>query len=290
MSRLPFFKLFVDDFLGGIILLSREEVGSYILLLCYQWNKGAIPDNEQHIRRIGQMEESDDISWVYEKFPKTNNGLQNLRMENERVKIQLFSDKQREKAGKRWESPGNATAIPQQSRGIASHSHSHSHNHSQSHLPQAIGQNQSHNQKPKNKKRVTVGVKKFPTVPSKSGETWEAYKTAYQSRYAVDPVRNAQVNALLSQLVDRVGQENSPKVAEFYVSHNAAWYVSRGHSVKQLVSDAEKLHMEMQRGQTITRGDAKNAEHKEEHRNQVQRVADLIKGGLHGQRPVKNVN
>lgn len=52
------------------------------------------------------------------------------------------------------------------------------------------------------------------------------------------------------QLVKRLG-EAAPQVAAFYVRHSGAFYVTKGHSVGPLVVDAEKLHMEWQRGQEI---------------------------------------
>jgi uncharacterized protein YdaU (DUF1376 family) len=77
-----------------------------------------------------------------------------------------------------------------------------------------------------------------------TGPTWAAYANAYQDRYGVMPVRNAKVNGQFSQLVKRLGAEESPLVAGYFVGHNARWYVSKLHPVDLLLADAEKLRTE----------------------------------------------
>lgn len=78
---------------------------------------------------------------------------------------------------------------------------------------------------------------------AKSSRVWDAYALAYQDRYGVEPVRNGKVNGQLAHLVKRLGAE-APAVAGFYVRHNNAWYVKRGHAVDCLLADAEKLRTE----------------------------------------------
>lgn len=91
---------------------------------------------------------------------------------------------------------------------------------------------------------------------SKSGEVWASYAEAYGRRYAVEPVRNAKVNSILARLVERVGEEEAPQIAAFFVSHNGLQYVQAGHPVELLLRDAEKLAMEWKTGRTITRKEA----------------------------------
>lgn len=93
-------------------------------------------------------------------------------------------------------------------------------------------------------------------APSKSGLTWSAYSTAYHDRYSVDPVTNAKTNALLCQLVDRVGADDAPKVAAFYVGHPSSFYVQRMHPVDLLVRDAEKLRTEWATNRQVTSTEA----------------------------------
>lgn len=91
-----------------------------------------------------------------------------------------------------------------------------------------------------------------------TAETWDAYAAAYATRYKAEPVRNATVNGQLAQFVGRIGAEESPSVAAYFVGHQARFYVETGHSVGMLLRDAEKLRTEWATGR---RGvDAQQAE------------------------------
>lgn len=95
---------------------------------------------------------------------------------------------------------------------------------------------------------------------SKSGHVWSAYAAAYFDRYGVEPVRNAKSSALLTQLVDRIGTDDAAQVAAFYVTHNSAYYVQRGHSLQCLLADAESLRMQWMRGRQVTQSEANGAD------------------------------
>lgn len=90
--------------------------------------------------------------------------------------------------------------------------------------------------------------------------TWEAYATAYRERYGADPVRNATVNAQLRAVVARLGGEEAPHVAAFYVRHNAAFYVRSGHATGGLLKDCEKLRTEWATRRQITATAAQQAD------------------------------
>jgi hypothetical protein len=107
---------------------------------------------------------------------------------------------------------------------------------------------------------------------AKSARLWEAYALSYQDRYGVEPVRNAKVNRQLCQVVDRLGRE-APAVAGFYVRHNNAWYVKRGHAVDCLLADCEKLRTEWATGQQITAAHARNLD---QHQTTVSLTERLI--------------
>lgn len=96
--------------------------------------------------------------------------------------------------------------------------------------------------------------------PAKSAAIREAYSEAYQRRYGVDPVANAKTNALLCQVVDRLGADEAPHVAAFYVGHNGQWYVKNGHALDHLVRDAEKLRTEWATGAMVTDSQARQAD------------------------------
>lgn len=83
--------------------------------------------------------------------------------------------------------------------------------------------------------------------------TWAAYCTAYQARYGVAPVRNAAVNANVKSLVKRLGYEEAPLVAAWYVaSVNEAFVVKNSHGVGVLVNQAESYRTQWARNQAVT--------------------------------------
>lgn len=99
-----------------------------------------------------------------------------------------------------------------------------------------------------------------PKSESKGAETWKSYANAYYSRYGADPVRNAKTSGMITQLVDRLGKDDAPHVAAFYVHHNNGYYVGNGHSVGALLRDAEKLRTEWATGRSMTQTIAKNTD------------------------------
>jgi hypothetical protein len=103
-------------------------------------------------------------------------------------------------------------------------------------------------------------AKRSATPQPASSETWEAYSEAYQARYQVAPVRNASVNGQLAQFVGRLGAEEAPAVAAFFVTHNNGLYVAAMHATNLLLRDAEKLRTEWATNRQITRAQAAMAD------------------------------
>ena len=86
----PAFQFYPDDFLGGVADMTQAEVGAYILLLCSQWGRGAIPPDPDRAALIAKGPVS---THVLAKFP---NG-QNPRLEAVRVEQDNYRQLQREK-------------------------------------------------------------------------------------------------------------------------------------------------------------------------------------------------
>jgi hypothetical protein len=98
---------------------------------------------------------------------------------------------------------------------------------------------------------------------AKTSATWKAYSDAMAVRYTERPPRNAMISGVLSKLIDRIGREDAPAVAAFYVSHNNSYYINSGHAVNPLLRDAEKLQIEMRSGQKITQQSAREADRRQ---------------------------
>lgn len=105
---------------------------------------------------------------------------------------------------------------------------------------------------------------KVAKEPAPTGMIWQAYSQAYWNRYGVEPVRNAKVNGQLAQLLTRLGAQEAPAVAQWFLTHNNRWYVQQMHSVDSLLRDAEKLRTEWATGNRMTVAAAQEADRRQE--------------------------
>lgn len=105
--------MYADDFLAGTIMMSNEERGLFITLLCRQWTQGHVTIEE--IRRLSTAMPEPSLRHVIAKFKEGRKGVfKNARLEKEREKQQAYR-KNRSESGQsgafsRWHSHG--TAIP----------------------------------------------------------------------------------------------------------------------------------------------------------------------------------
>ena len=90
MNQPPAFQFYADDFLGGTIDLTTEEVGAYIRLLCFQWNRGSVPVQADKLKLIAGCDVTEAVKL---KFPHGKNE----RLEQERQKQADYREKQRQK-------------------------------------------------------------------------------------------------------------------------------------------------------------------------------------------------
>ncbi len=129
-----------------------------------------------------------------------------------------------------------------------------------------------HPAKPTQLNPGTTRAREANAVPV-SAETWTAYAAAYRQRYGVDPVRNATVSAQLAAFVKRLGAEEAPQVAAFYVRHNGAFYVRNKHATGPMLKDAEGLRTEWATGRMVTNTEAQQQDRKQ---NTVNAFAPLL--------------
>lgn len=90
--------------------------------------------------------------------------------------------------------------------------------------------------------------------------TWRAYSDAFQDRYGAPPPRNARASGMLKQFLARIGAEEAPEVARWYLGSNDRWYVQKGHAIDYLLNDAEKLRTEWATRRRITATAANQAD------------------------------
>ena len=82
-------------------------------------------------------------------------------------------------------------------------------------------------------------------------QTWASYSEAYSEKYKADPVRNAKVSSQVKDFVKRIGYEESPMVAAWFLTHTDSFYAKGGHVFGMLAKDAEKLRTEWATGNVI---------------------------------------
>lgn len=94
MAKDPAFPLYTDNFMDGVAMLTMEERGMYITLLCFQWTHGPL-DPKRVGLFLGLAWDSVSVQ-VRAKFKKDDKGqIYNQRLEDERAKRAAFKEKQR---------------------------------------------------------------------------------------------------------------------------------------------------------------------------------------------------
>lgn len=112
-------------------------------------------------------------------------------------------------------------------------------------------------------------IKRPPEEKEANKILWSAYFEAYKKRYNVEPVRNASVNAKISQLAKRLGADAIP-VVEFFLQHNGAFYLQQTHAIGLCLKDAESLHTQWLKGKAVTGTMARDFEKRQEATNQIE--------------------
>ena len=110
--------------------------------------------------------------------------------------------------------------------------------------------------------------------------TWDAYTIAYLERYGVEPVRNAKVNAQVAQLVQRLGAEEAPQVAMFYVTINDSFFIRASHEFGLLASRAEGIRTQWLTGRQVNAVTARQMENTKANISAAQEASrSILEGG-----------
>ena len=281
--------LWIGAYLADTTHLSRDEHGGYLLLLMAYWRaRGPLPDDD---KRLAAITKATPMEWrklrpvLAEFFTVTNGAWRQKRIEIEMATADARSGKAANKATAaahaRWEqhreqelsnAQSNASSIPLSNAQAMLGS-------CPTPTPIPKGKNMALSaplteppaaSQPIESQKPIAGMKppatrkrlngSHATEPPKSGFAWNAYAAAYRLRYGTDPVRNSKANALLCKLVERLGADEAPPVAAFYVGHQGAWYVKNGHALDYLLRDAEKLRTEWATGAMVTDSQARQVD------------------------------
>lgn len=278
---LNYYRRYIGDYGRKTSLLSLIEHGAYCVLLDHYYaEESPLPAEREDIYRLARAvkpEERKAVDKVLARyFVQKPTGFHNERADDELARAAPVIKAAKENGGKggrprRENNPAgsdyggienpvrNPTYNPAGSEkqgetkpsGIAIRAGDPSSNHH----PPASTHQPSILQPPKVKT-----ISDAASAPGRTVETWNAYSDAYQRRYGVQPVRNAKVNGQLAVFVTRLGAEDAPLVARFYLTHNGAFYVRSKHSTNLLLQDAEGLRTEWATGRKVTDTEARNAD------------------------------
>lgn len=114
---------------------------------------------------------------------------------------------------------------------------------------------------------------------SKTYATWSQYADAYHRRYNVWPVWNGKTAGQVSHLIDRLGANEAPQVAAFYVEINDARILNSCHSLNELLARAEAFRTQWATGQQMNATTARQIEESQANLNAAEFARRMILKG-----------
>lgn len=93
-----------------------------------------------------------------------------------------------------------------------------------------------------------------------NAKTWKAYADSYFNRYGAEPVRNAKANKMISDIVKRLGADEAPHVAFYYVTINDSFYLRTLHDLGNLLAKCESIRTQWATGTQMTGATARQLE------------------------------
>ena len=263
--------LYIADYLADTSRLTTLNHGAYMLLIMDYWRNGALPDDDFVLAQVTRMGAD---AWsiarvVLVRFFSIENGAWiHKRIEEEIKKAGVNSQKAHDRAVKaaaaRWDKENTPSIPPSISEAKLEDMHKVCPSPSPSPSPSPTESTAStptpkikpvsgaEKSAPTQKTEIVESAKPETDLQAACRETWKSYSDAYFSRYETEPVRNATVNTQVKSFVKRIGVDESPPVAAFFVQSNSQFYVQRGHTFGNLLADAEKLRTEWATGRTMT--------------------------------------
>jgi hypothetical protein len=104
-------------------------------------------------------------------------------------------------------------------------------------------------------------------VPTDGALVYEAYRDAFQRRYGQDPIRNAKVNSVCSQVVKQIGVDEGQAVMHFYLQQNVSWYVQKSHAIEYALKDLQALRTNMLNNKAMSAREAQQVDKQQAQKN-----------------------
>jgi hypothetical protein len=124
-------------------------------------------------------------------------------------------------------------------------------------------------------KPAVVVTEESERIQNLSRKTWKSYSDAYFARYGTEPVRNAKINAMVKQLVARLGEE-SEHVSGFFVTVSDQYLLRNSHSFGDLLAKAESYRTQWATGRTITSTQARQQDQTASNLSSADQVVAMI--------------
>lgn len=106
---------------------------------------------------------------------------------------------------------------------------------------------------------------------------WSAYAEAYQLRYGTHPVRNSKVNGQVRDLLKRLGAEEAPAVAAYFVGINDAYLIRNCHDLGSLLARAESYRTQWATDRQMNGATARQLERTQANLNAAKEAAESIR-------------
>ena len=212
----PAFLFYSSDFLSGTMLMSNEDVGKYIRLLCLQHQKGHLKEKDM-LNICG--EKNDDI---FDKFSLDDEGnYYNVRLEEEIIRRKNYSESRRKNREKKTKEKDISKTYEKDMKNICNSYEEHMETETET---ETINKNINKNKKKKIEKRqyaefVSMKDEEYDKLVNTYGEdftkqcieTLDNYKGANGKKYKDD------YRAILNWVIDKVKEKrksNMPKKEE----------------------------------------------------------------------------
>lgn len=114
MSKPIWFPFYANDFLSSskVALLTTEEIGAYVLLLCHAWQdpQCSLPDNDEDLAKLGRIK--GDMTTLRACFRVKKHRLINERLYKEWENVKEKSELAKRSIAIRWENKRNTNVLP----------------------------------------------------------------------------------------------------------------------------------------------------------------------------------
>jgi uncharacterized protein YdaU (DUF1376 family) len=303
----------VGDYAAATAHLSDAEDLAYRRLLdAYYAREAPLPADEAACCRLARATTAQARKAVgvvlREFFEATADGWRQKRCDDEIERWRVKTAGAKSAADRRWQVERDAAASVRQQAEDAEAMRTHMRTHSELHADAMPPTN--HEPRTTNQSAPTATEASLPTPPvlpnpkvktladpprkaggsatrtderkAQARAVWQAYCDAYALRYAVEPVRNAKVNAQVWKLLDLLPAEEAPAVAAHFVRSSNRFYVEKGHDFGLLVADAGKLRTEWATGTTITATGARQADRAAQTGQVFNRLISEVRNGTEG--------